>query len=269
MRNNKFTLIELLVVLAIIGILVSILMPSLVKAREQARMAICLSNNKQLSLAFHTYAAQNNNRTPFTYGEITFDDLLGMGQYDGRNLTYAVASQAGIVDEEYASKIYYCPSASYNKFNAVDKYKHLAEYVTPADGTYEGKFAGQYTRSYSINGGLNQNNSAYKTIKSSKSGIMRDDGSAHLTSLESPSDTILLKENIHQNHTLGRNKKGRRSSGNTTTWTHFVNGLNQIRLHGRHGRLYYGIASLSDGSAKNINFHSTYISDDDNMWDRD
>ena len=48
MKKSSFTLIELLIVIAIIAVLVSILMPSLFKARESARRAVCLSNQKQL-----------------------------------------------------------------------------------------------------------------------------------------------------------------------------------------------------------------------------
>lgn len=45
---KKFTLLELLIVCAIIGILVSILLPSLVEARNKTKAAACLSNLKQI-----------------------------------------------------------------------------------------------------------------------------------------------------------------------------------------------------------------------------
>ncbi len=57
-----FTLIELLVVISIIAMLLSILMPSLSKAREQARSVDCRSNLKQLTLAWTMYAMSNNDR---------------------------------------------------------------------------------------------------------------------------------------------------------------------------------------------------------------
>ena len=64
MKNKGFTLIELLVVISIIALLLSIMMPSLNKAREAARRAICTSNLRQWTTAAHTYAVNQNDYFP-------------------------------------------------------------------------------------------------------------------------------------------------------------------------------------------------------------
>jgi prepilin-type N-terminal cleavage/methylation domain-containing protein/prepilin-type processing-associated H-X9-DG protein len=61
-KRKAFTLIELLVVIAIIAILMAILMPALKRAREQGQRAACLSNLKQLALAWILYADENDDR---------------------------------------------------------------------------------------------------------------------------------------------------------------------------------------------------------------
>jgi len=61
-KRNAFTLIELLVVIAIIAILMAILMPALKRAREQGKRAVCLSNLKQLMLAWSLYADDNDGK---------------------------------------------------------------------------------------------------------------------------------------------------------------------------------------------------------------
>ncbi len=62
MKRQGFTLIELLVVIAVIALLLALLVPALGAAREQARRAVCLSNLRQLTLAWIAYADDNGGR---------------------------------------------------------------------------------------------------------------------------------------------------------------------------------------------------------------
>src|SRR5688572_20672368 len=63
-RRGGFTLIELLVVIAIIAILAAILFPVFAQAREKARASGCLSNQKQIALAFSMYAQDYDETYP-------------------------------------------------------------------------------------------------------------------------------------------------------------------------------------------------------------
>ena len=64
MPRRAFTLIELLVVIAIIAILAAMLLPVLSRAKQRAQGALCLNNGKQLMLALHLYASENNDFYP-------------------------------------------------------------------------------------------------------------------------------------------------------------------------------------------------------------
>ncbi|MEI8195858.1 MAG: prepilin-type N-terminal cleavage/methylation domain-containing protein [Phycisphaerae bacterium] len=67
LRRGGFTLIELLVVVAIIALLISILLPSLGKARERARTVSCASNLRQFGFQFGYYTNDWNGQLPMTF----------------------------------------------------------------------------------------------------------------------------------------------------------------------------------------------------------
>jgi len=62
-QKSAFTLIELLVVISIIAVLMAILLPSLNRAREQARTVYCSGNLKNIHMAFLMYAEDNDGKT--------------------------------------------------------------------------------------------------------------------------------------------------------------------------------------------------------------
>lgn len=63
-RNTAFTLVELLAVIAIVGVLVVITASGVVKVRDKARQAACISNLRQIGMAWHLYLADNNGTFP-------------------------------------------------------------------------------------------------------------------------------------------------------------------------------------------------------------
>jgi prepilin-type N-terminal cleavage/methylation domain-containing protein len=67
LSQRGFTLIELLVVIAIIGILASMLLPSLNKGKERARMTQCLNNLHQMGVAIKLYVDDDRGKFPLAY----------------------------------------------------------------------------------------------------------------------------------------------------------------------------------------------------------
>ena len=134
-KRRAFTLIELLVVIAIIAVLAALLLPALSQAKEKARRAKCLSNLKQVALAFKTFALDHDDFYPWHTEPIhggTYGPAAGQGWKN-----YLAAS-----NELASPQILVCPSdratrirvADWSEFSQVTNRNSALSYFTGLDG---------------------------------------------------------------------------------------------------------------------------------------
>jgi prepilin-type N-terminal cleavage/methylation domain-containing protein/prepilin-type processing-associated H-X9-DG protein len=124
-KIRAFTLIELLVVIAIIAILMAILIPTLNRAREQGKRISCMSNLKQLMLAWDMYASDNDGKIVFaiTSSSAETDTQFGGSStkrqkawvyYMGANATEVQQRQGlrdgGLYEYVKEEKLFKCPT---------------------------------------------------------------------------------------------------------------------------------------------------------------
>jgi prepilin-type processing-associated H-X9-DG protein/prepilin-type N-terminal cleavage/methylation domain-containing protein len=107
-----FSLVELLVVIGIIGMLISILLPTLGKARESAKAVQCASQLRQLGQAIHAYASSNRGMTPAwsMRHEYPVDPYLGDPNAPGWTGPGWPVLLEGYIGQKPDGAIYNCPS---------------------------------------------------------------------------------------------------------------------------------------------------------------
>jgi prepilin-type N-terminal cleavage/methylation domain-containing protein/prepilin-type processing-associated H-X9-DG protein len=111
--RGAFTLIELLVVIAIIALLVSILLPSLNRAKELGKTAVCVSHFRQIGQGFGLYASTHQGFGPVTKNEdknkmwtCHISEFVGGPKMNGAGGLWSV--------DHDNSLLYGCPNFVYN-----------------------------------------------------------------------------------------------------------------------------------------------------------
>lgn len=244
LKNRRFTLIELLVVIAIIGILSSILLPSLQIARDKGYKAVCINNMKQIGICMTIYIDSNNEHFPTTLGQNTWDDRLS--DFDGRNLSQEQKDQSSIGIGEFEGmnhSLYQCPKDTAVRWG--DNPKKI--------------------RSYSLTSGWESPGNSFNHR------VSYDDGwSQKASRIPTPSDTIILVESWNVDYSPAVNLLGR------GTWTE-INGrfLNETLETGQVFHNYTVnrplIFLFADNSVRNVTMEKTKLGTgnfkDDSMWD--
>jgi prepilin-type N-terminal cleavage/methylation domain-containing protein/prepilin-type processing-associated H-X9-DG protein len=95
-QRHGFTLVELLVVIGIIALLISILLPALNRAREQANLVKCASNLRQIGMAFTMHATEHKNHVPTTGWIHSPFNGSPQGLRDAARVKYMYYSEGGV-----------------------------------------------------------------------------------------------------------------------------------------------------------------------------
>lgn len=144
-RHRAFSLIELLVVMAVIAVIAGLLVPSLATARESARVAACLSNQRQLVAGWLAYGIDHKDRAmPLAYWSAQDIGSGPIVYWWGAGTTPSVDHQRGFLTPYLESghgtrTVYECPSQAWGTYRPqgpakgpTSTYGYNGYYLSPA-----------------------------------------------------------------------------------------------------------------------------------------
>jgi prepilin-type N-terminal cleavage/methylation domain-containing protein/prepilin-type processing-associated H-X9-DG protein len=176
-KHLAFTLIELLVVVAIISLLAAILFPVFARARENARRATCMSNMKQMGLAFMMYTQDYDETLPL-------DGNPAHGTTPPDSWDVCIQPYLGVqVGSNKALSIFRCPSDTSNI-----------------------RTDGNYSRSYAIpmDGELSPDTGPRMVFGIANPGANEYIFGVKLAAIPQPSETLLLVEEPYAGNAFGK-----------------------------------------------------------------